>query len=644
MLIALYIGEVTKMKNLRSKSFINSKIINNLKSDHLRNYFLYSQNQIDYEKNQYTKKVILFNRDLKKNEILEIPFEVDDYIFFQEKIILKEITDNSTNLYSYNIDSQKIIKVSTIPFKLMKFIIIKDFIYFLTEVQYSSADAPYKCSTKAPFFIESKGTKGERLTSLFRSSLDGKSITLLSTLDMSIEEIDYDVDNNRIVFSAKKISKFNQINSEIYMYDLDEDELKLLLQGNYRIGNIISFNKKCVLIWAIDLTDKSRNQNQELLVINCASKVIRNYGFGSHYSNEHPSIISDAFFYGGKLMQKYEDKIYMKLTKRNNETLYEINLDGSVEEVPLNITMINEYVVSKDGIYYIGVKNHQLQELFFNNKQLTNHNEWLEDYKIVIPEKINFMINQQDYDGWVIPPVDYKVGEKYPGILFIHGGPKMMYASVFSFDMHMLSAEGYYVFYMNPRGSDGRGDEYSNIRGNYATIPYEELMEFTNLVLETHPSIDGNNLGITGGSYGGYMTNYIIAHTDRFKAAVSERGISNLMTAFTSSDIGYEYIYEYMGNHDTPWGNINKYIENSPIYQVNQVKTPTLFIHGEKDYRCHYTESLNMFNALNYHGVSTKFCLFTDESHSLVVKGRPQNKHKRYEELLEWFHLHLKRG
>jgi cephalosporin-C deacetylase-like acetyl esterase len=643
MLIALYIGEVIKMKNLNEKSFINNRVLNNLKSNDTCEYFLYFQNKLNYEKNCYSKKVILYNKDLKEEKILDIPFEVEDYVFNQQNIILKAIENNTTNLYSYDLDTEKIKKISTIPFKLKKFIIINDYIYFSTEIQNSSIDAPYKCSINSPFFIEGKGLKGERLTSLFKSSIDGKNITLLSTLDLTVERIDFDLDNNRIVFSAKKVLKFQQLSSEVYMYDLEKDELKLLLSENFRIGNILSFNEQIVLIWAIDLTEKSRNENQELFIIDCVSRGIQNYGFGSDFSNEHPGIITDAFFYNGKIMKKYNNRVYIKLIGRNDEMLYEIDLTGAVKEIPLETTMINEYIISDNGVYYIGVKNQQLQELYFNNKQLTNHNKWLEDYKIVQPEKINFRIGDLDYDGWVILPVDYKTGEKYPGVLFIHGGPKMMYTSVFSFDMQLLSAKGYYVFYMNPRGSDGRGDDYSNIRGNFGKRPYDELMKFTSDVLNLYPAIDPNRLGVTGGSYGGYMTNYIITHTNKFQAAVSERGISNLMTAFTSSDIGHEYIYEYMGNHDTPWNNKKKYIENSPIYQVDRVKTPTLFIHGEKDYRCNYTESLNMFNALNYHGVPTKFCLFTDESHSLVVKGRPNNKYKRYKELVNWFNMHLKR-
>ena len=195
------------MKNLNSKSFINTRLLNNLKSDPFENYLLYFENQLNYEKDKYNKKIILFNKEFKKNEVLDIPFEVEDYEFFQGDVILKEITKDATNLYSYNIDSKEIVKLSTIPFKLMTFKIINGFIYFLTEVQSSSPNDPYKCSTNAPFFIEGKGLKGDRLTSLFKSSLDGKNIKLLSTLDMTVEEIDYDRDYSRIVFSAKEALK-----------------------------------------------------------------------------------------------------------------------------------------------------------------------------------------------------------------------------------------------------------------------------------------------------------------------------------------------------------------------------------------------------------------------------------------------------
>lgn len=632
------------MENLNIKSFIHNQILNNLQANERRSYFLYSQNELDYTKNKYTKKVILFNRNTKEKKIIETPFEVNGYIINQNRIIFTEIENNVTSLYRYNIESQSITKLSTIQFEIDQFSIMNNTIFFTADIQKFNLDDPYKCSTNSPFLLEGKGVKGDRLKSLFKASLDGKNISLLSTLDLDIENIDFDRENSRILMTVRKKAVVYASKLEVYLYDVEKDELKLLLNKNIRISGILSFDRERILLWGIDLSAKSRNQNQELMVINCETKKVRNYGFGTQYSNEHPSIITDAFFYNGQMLQKYKNKIYIKLVKRNKETIYEIDLNGTVREKALNTTMINEYIVSDDGIYYIGLKKQALQELYLNDQKLTSHNNWLTNFKVSKPEKIEFKINDLDYDGWVIPPSQLKEEKIYPAILFIHGGPKMMYSSVFSFDMYLLSAAGYYVFYMNPRGSDGRGDAYSDIRGNFASIPYEELLIFTDCILELYPSIDPNKLGVTGGSYGGYMTNYIITHTDKFKAAVSERGISNLMTAFTSSDIGNEFIFEYMGNHDTPWYNTEAYIKNSPIYQVDQVRTPTLFIHGEKDYRCHYTESLNMFNALNYHGVSTKLCLFTNESHSLTVKGKPVNKYKRYQELLDWFNRYLRGG
>jgi len=628
-------------KKLECKSFIENKILTNLKTNKAKDYLLYFQNIQEYSSNCYRKNVMLLN--LKNEETLELKFsfEVDDFYFEKENIILKEIKNNKTNIYRYTITSKKVIKISTIPFELGDFIIANENIYFLTEIQKYNENNAFKCSTNSPFFIENKGVKGDRMTGLFKGSLDAKNILLLSSLDISIDQIDFDKENNRIVFNARKNMKLKSIVSYLYIYEIQAEELKILIKGDYRISRILSFNKETIVFWGIDLLKKSRNENQGLMIIDCETRKVHSVKLSIDYSSEHPSIVTDTVFYEDNIMQKYKNDIYIKLVKRNKESIYRITLDGLVEEIKIDATMINEYIVSDKGIYYIGLKEQKLQEIYFKNKKLTNHNTWLKKYHIVQPKKIKFIRNKEEYDGWVLSPRNIEEGKKYPGILVIHGGPKMMYSSVISFDLQLLAAEGNFVFYMNPSGSDGRGDAFSNIRDKFASVPYEELMCFVDFIIEKHPEIDKNRLGITGGSYGGYMTNYIIGQTDRFKAAVSERGISNLMTAFTSSDIGHEFIYEYMGNHDTPWNNKMVYIKNSPIYYADRIKTPTLFIHGEMDYRCHNSESLNMFNALNYHGVLTKFCLFSNESHSLSVKGKPISKYKRYQELLNWFRKHL---
>lgn len=117
---------------------------------------------------------------------------------------------------------------------------------------------------------------------------------------------------------------------------------------------------------------------------------------------------------------------------------------------------------------------------------------------------------------------NYDETKKYPAILDIHGGPKTVYGKVFYHEMQVWASKGYFVFFCNIHGSDGRGNEFMDIRGKYGTIDYDELMQFTDKVLETYPQIDASKVGVTGGSYGGFMTNWIIGHTDRFACAASQ--------------------------------------------------------------------------------------------------------------------------
>ena len=141
--------------------------------------------------------------------------------------------------------------------------------------------------------------------------------------------------------------------------------------------------------------------------------------------------------------------------------------------------------------------------------------------------------------GWILYPADYVEGNRYPGLLSIHGGPRCAYGNVFNHEMQMFASMGYMVFYTNPRGSDSFGEEYADLRGKYGTIDYEDLMAFTDVVLQETPQLDSGRLGVLGGSYGGFMTNWIITQTDRFQAAASQRSVANWTSDFGTSCIGY---------------------------------------------------------------------------------------------------------
>lgn len=246
-----------------------------------------------------------------------------------------------------------------------------------------------------------------------------------------------------------------------------------------------------------------------------------------------------------------------------------------------------------------------------------------------------------DIDGWVILPKDYDPSKKYPAILDMHGGPRVAFGNTMFHEMQVFASNGYFVMLCNPRGGDGRGDEFADLREKYGTIDFKDFMEFVDHVCEQYPAIDTARIGVTGGSYGGWMTNWIIGHTDRFAAAVSQRSFSNWLSDFGCSEIGFSFDVNENGGK-TPWTAPKELWERSPVAYADRVKTPTMFIHSLKDYNCPLSEGMQMFAAIKYHGVPSKAVLFEGENHELSRSGKPLHRMRRLKEMNDWFDLYLK--
>ncbi|WP_300940024.1 S9 family peptidase, partial [uncultured Dubosiella sp.] len=243
--------------------------------------------------------------------------------------------------------------------------------------------------------------------------------------------------------------------------------------------------------------------------------------------------------------------------------------------------------------------------------------------------------------GWVLYPKDFDKKKSYPGILDVHGGPKTVYGTVFYHEMQVWASQGYFVFFCNPHGSDGGSDEFADIRGKYGTIDYEDLMLFTDTVLKAIPEIDPKRLGVTGGSYGGFMTNWIIGHTDRFRAAASQRSISNWISFSQTSDIGPYFALDQQGaSMDS---DPEKLWFHSPLRYAKNVTTPTLFIHSDEDYRCPLSEGLQMLNALLECDIEARMCVFHGENHELSRSGKPVHRVRRLNEITDWMNSHLEK-
>ena len=273
---------------------------------------------------------------------------------------------------------------------------------------------------------------------------------------------------------------------------------------------------------------------------------------------------------------------------------------------------------------------------------LTEFNSGIcEEYEYSAPEALNFVNSEgREIAGWVIRPAGFEPGKKYPAILDIHGGPKTVYGSCYFHEMQLWASRGFAVMFCNPTGGDGGGDEFADIRGQYGRQDFADLMQFVDTALKRCDFIDAERLGVTGGSYGGFMTNWIIGHTGRFKCAASQRSIANWTSFHNTSDIGWYFAEDQVGG--SPWNGLEKIWAQSPLKYADRVTTPTLFLHSDEDYRCPLSEGLQMFYAVREHGVESRLCIFHGENHELSRSGKPENRIRRLREITEWMEHYLK--
>ncbi|MBQ6734389.1 MAG: S9 family peptidase [Lachnospiraceae bacterium] len=284
----------------------------------------------------------------------------------------------------------------------------------------------------------------------------------------------------------------------------------------------------------------------------------------------------------------------------------------------------------------------EIADLYLDGKRITRHGErFAKKYALQKPEKL-FFKNKDGVEihGWCLKPARFRKNGHYPAILHIHGGPATVFGNVPHHEMQLWAAKGYFVFYCNPRGSDGRGNDFINISGKYGSIDYEDIMAFTDRILKAYPMIDKTRVGVTGGSYGGFMTNWIIGHTNRFACACAQRSICNWITFEHTSDIGPVFTKLQQGAYTRD--NMKSLWDKSPLKYADKAVTPTLFVCGDEDYRCYYADSVSMFTALQENGTPAKIALFHGENHELSRSGKPKNRIARMQEILDWMDHWLK--
>ena len=297
------------------------------------------------------------------------------------------------------------------------------------------------------------------------------------------------------------------------------------------------------------------------------------------------------------------------------------------------------------GIAYVSCKTMHPDELWYmapgatEARQLTHMNQALVDEVEVLPTHEIWFDSPSGVkvQGWYILPANYEEGKKYPLALNIHGGPRVMWAPSARAMWHewqVHAADGYVVFYCNPRGGDGYGEAFRRaLYRNWGPVAMADIMAGVDLMI-ARGFVDQDRLAITGGSYGGYMTAWIVGHSTRFKAAVAQRGVYNLSSFYGTSDIP-SLIKNDFGV--TPWEDQTLLWQHSPLAYAQAIDTPLLIIHSEQDYRVPIEQAEQLFAFIRRRGGEVELLRFPKEGHELSRSGEPGHRIHRLEAMRDWF-------
>ncbi|MBI1765862.1 MAG: S9 family peptidase [Acidobacteria bacterium] len=315
----------------------------------------------------------------------------------------------------------------------------------------------------------------------------------------------------------------------------------------------------------------------------------------------------------------------------------------AIAQVTTGARAVRAVDFSKGALAYTVNDFKHLDDLFIsdlngkNERQLTHLNQALwQQLQLADVERFSYKsADNWDVDGFIVKPINYQEGEKYPLILNVHGGPAGQYGVDWFHEFQVYAAKGYGVLYTNPRGSTGYGEKFERgIFGEWGGKDYQDVMNGLDAALKRYAWIDADKLGVTGGSYGGFMTNWIVGHTDRFKAAVTLRSVVNFVSDEGTRDGAYGHKDDFGGDL---FEKFDLYWERSPLKYAKNVKTPTLILHSDNDFRVPLEQGEQWFRALKHYGVTTEIVMFPRENHNLTRTGEPKHLVESLNWQLYWF-------
>ena len=491
----------------------------------------------------------------------------------------------------------------------------------------------------------------ERYTQIGYITLEDKKVTPFTEGNYNHSLIGISNDGTQLVIGVNRAENLDyEFKQPLYLVDVHtKEESEIINQDGYYGGAVFSNDDKYIAFVGSDSTYKNATHSQiyiyhmeEGYVQNLTAELdapVGDYAVADTQQGANAPAVSWTS----------NNDLYFQLSTMGDIRLYFATIEGAIYPASPENEHVYGYSISNDGNRaLIAVSNPTFPGEIFDfdittgdRTQLTFFNdEFLNNVTLSEPEAISFNVKDGfDVHGWIMKPVNYEEGKKYPLILEIHGGPHAMYANTFFHELQLLAAKGYGVLYLNPRGSHGYSQAFvDGVRGDYGGGDYRDLMDGVDYALANYDWIDEKRLGVTGGSYGGFMTNWIVGHTNRFKAAVTQRSISNWISFFGVSDIGY-YFNEMQ--HKADMTNIDTLWHHSPLKYAANVNTPLMILHSEKDFRCPIEQAEQFYITLKSFGKEVGFVRFPDSNHNLSRTGYPNLRVERLDQITGWFEKYI---
>lgn len=633
--------EQIKIHDLHQYHFLNS-----LKSWEKADFFTFVKTQTDLDNNTYQH--VLYQSDGTNHKAIYTFDKSSQHFIYDNNHILIPSTDEAKNniLKKINLETKLCTKEIETPYAFSNLESLNKEGVFLASVYHNPKkeeydDTLFEIIETIPFQSNGSGFTQGKINQLFLVNLEKETYTAITSDDMTVFSYTLNQDKTKVYITASDDLDVFSFYPDLYVYDFEKEKLQLLTdQKELSIGNLIPLHEK-LFVSASSKKEHGVNQNADFYEFkNGAFEKVCDFGLSMW-----ASIGSDVRFGGNPSTYLDTDAFYFTGTYHHSNRVYAF--DGQKVDVVYNSQgSIDGWIPFKDKVIGIALQKDKLQELYRFDPKNKNYqviskfnDEALANKYIAIPQHITYENDGQALDGWIMYPYGYEEGQTYPAILDIHGGPKTIYSDVFYHEMQVWASEGYFVFFANPRGGDAYGNDFADIRGQYGTVDYDDLMVFTDKILSEYP-IDEKKVGVTGGSYGGFMTNWIVSHTQRFAAAATQRSITNWISFYGTSDIGYYFAQDQTDAN--PYTDLDKMWEQSPLKHAMNIQTPLLFIHSDQDYRCPIEQAMQLYTVIKEQGVETRFVWFKGENHDLSRTGRPKGRIKRLQEITDWMNKYLK--